>query len=245
MRSAALIVLAAAGLTACAPPFVHRGAEKLKPIARLTCPESEDGLNRSSQASDGSACAYSGPGGATVQLNLVRLSGAPESAVEPIEAQLKAELPPPPPPPATPSSTGDRDKVDIHLPGISIQAGDQGAKINAPGVHIDADNQHSSVHVIGQGPAGAFGGPPGRGQVTVDANDGGAVIHTMSFGRDFDENLILVSKTPGPRGWRTVGYEALGPRSGPLVVATVRSASDEHEELFNEVKSLVRRVARG
>jgi hypothetical protein len=108
-------------------------------------------------------------------------------------------------------------------------------------VRIDADGQHNTVHIDGH-PAG---GPAGRGQVTVDASDNGAVIHARSFGPNLNESLILVSNTPGPQGWRTVGYEVLGPRAGPLVVATVQSRSNEHDALFAEVKALVRKIARG
>lgn len=250
MRTAALMVMAAAGLAACAPPYVHRSEEKLKPIARLDCPDAQGGLTRASQSPDGSSCAYTGPDGATVQLRLMQVSGDPENVLQPLETQLKSLLPPPPPPPAGPPSSssppapGDNDKVDINLPGVSIHADNGGAHVHVPGVHIDADDQHNSVHVVGQAPGHPFG-PPDRGQVVVDANDNGAVIHAQSFGPNFDENLILVSKQPGPQGWRTVGYEARGPRTGPLVVATVQSKADDHENLFNDVKDLVRKIARG
>jgi hypothetical protein len=244
MRTIALIALAAAGLSACTPPFVHRGPKALKPISRLDCPPAQGQLTRSSAAPDGSSCTYSGPAGASVQLKLTSVSGDPEALLQPVEAQLKAELPPPAPPPAavSGSSAPAGDNVDIHVPGVSIQATNQGAKVNVPGVHIDADDQHGSVHITGPG-----AGPPfsGRGQFTVDANDSGAVIHSRSFGPNLQESLILASNAPGPQGWRTVGYEALGPRSGPLVIATVQAKSDDHEQLFGDVKELVRRAAGG
>lgn len=248
MKTAVLFAAAAVGLSACAPPYVHRADQRLKPISRLDCPDSQGDLTRASQSSDGTSCGYTSTGGASVQLKLTPVSGNPEAVVLPLEAQLKTELPPPPPPPTAPPASStpadDHDKVDINLPGVSIHADNQGARIRAPGVHIDADDQHAQVHVAGQAPNQVFG-PPERGQVTVDANDNGAVIHALSFGPNFQEDLILVSKAPGPQGWRTVGYEALGPRSGPLVLATVRSKSDEHDELFNEVRALVRRAAGG
>ncbi len=108
------------------------------------------------------------------------------------------------------------------------------------GVHVDADGQSDNVNVHGGG--GPFGR---RGQFTVQANDNGAVIHSRAFGADVDDSLILVSNTPGPQGWRTVGYEAMGPRSGPLVVATVQAKSNDHDELFKAVKALTRKAARG
>jgi hypothetical protein len=246
MRTIALIALAAAGLSACAPPFVHRGPKVLKPVSRLECPPAQGQLSRASASADGMSCVYTGPGGASVQLKLQQVSGDPEALLQPIEAQLKAELPPAPPLSAASSSpprpAGD-DKVDIHVPGVSIQATNQGADIRVPGVHIDADDQHNSVHISGQGPGP--GQPPGRGQFTVDANDSGAVIHARSFGPNFSERLILVSNTPGPQGWRTVGYDAMGPRPGPLVIATVQAKSNEHEQLFGDVEALVRKAAKG
>lgn len=242
MKTAVLIVAAAAGLAACAPPLVNRAHQRLKPISRLDCPDSEGALTRSSQAADGSSCVYSGPNGSTVQLKLTPVSGAPEAVILPLEAQIRSEAPPEPTPVVAPA-TGphdDHDKVDIRLPGVSIHADDQGARVHVPGVNIDADDQHNQVHVVGHPP-----GRPDHGQVTIDANDDAAVVHVHAFGPNFDEMLIRASKTPGPQGWRTVGYEALGPRSGPLVVATVQSRAEEHDTLFNDVKALVRRVARG
>ena len=242
MRTIALIALAAAGLSACAPPFVHRGPKALKPVSRLDCPPAQGQLRRTSAADDGSSCVYTGPGGASVQLKLTPISGDPEALLQPMEEQLKAELPPAPPLPAASGPAPGGDKVDVRAPGVSIQATDHGAKVSVPGVHVDADDQRGSVHITGPGPGEPLAR---RGQFTVDANDNGAVIHARSFGPNLNESLILVSDTPGPQGWRTVGYEALGPRSGPLVIATVQARSDEHEQLFGDVKALVRKAARG
>ncbi|MFN9711764.1 MAG: hypothetical protein ACK547_02120, partial [Alphaproteobacteria bacterium] len=46
-----------------------------------------------------------------------------------------------------------------------------------------------------------------------------------------------------PTGYRFVGYEACGPKSGPITVAIVKSKldSDAGEEMYPDVKKLVRK----
>jgi hypothetical protein len=57
---------------------------------------------------------------------------------------------------------------------------------------------------------------------------------------------ILASKTPGPHGFRLAGYEARGPRIGPLAVASVKSKSDkDRDEIYDDMKALLRRNVGG
>jgi hypothetical protein len=44
-------------------------------------------------------------------------------------------------------------------------------------------------------------------------------------------------------GYKYVGYEASGPRTGPLAVAVVKSKADSgfHGDIYGDVKRLVRR----
>ena len=244
MKTTALIVIgvSALALTGCVRPFSSRH-QALAPVASLDCPRSQGRFQRTDVASDRKSCTYAGPDGAAVQLKLVSLSGDPDKTLEPMEAQMKAMLPPPPPsppsPPGPPSRPG-HDNVNIDLPGISIHADDKNANVQVAGVHVNADGDNSTVHVNGgHGPMGD------RGQFTVDANDAGAVIRAQAFGPNVDQSLILASKAPGPQGWRTVGYEALGPKAGPLVVANFQSKADDHDTLFEDVKALVRKAAKG
>ncbi|MEI9963598.1 MAG: hypothetical protein WDM92_01690 [Caulobacteraceae bacterium] len=216
----------------------------LKPVSRLDCPKSAGDLKLANAASDGATCDYASADGAQVQLRLVKLSGPPPSALDPIEAELKALIPPSPPkppsPPAAPGAPGDKDQnVDINLPGISIHAGDKQANVKVGGVTVDADDDHdrSTVRV---GP-----GPGHGGGVTVDANDGGAIIRAEKMGPDVRSTFIVATDNPGPEGWRVVGYEARGPKSGPLVVAVVKSKSEDRDHLFDDAKRLVRDTAGG
>ena len=240
MKTFALIAIgvSALALMGCVRPGGHR--TPLKPLAQLDCPESQGSFQRTSVAPDGKSCDYAGSAGAKLQLKLVSFTGDADAVLLPVETQMKSMLPPPPAAPASnppPTPTADKDNVNIDLPGISIHADDKNANVHVGNVHIDADGHDNSAHI--------HGGDHGQGQFTVDANDSGAVVRARSFGPNFEESLILVSKTPGPDGWRSVGYEALGPKAGPLVIASFQSKADEHDEMFNDVKALTRKAARG
>ena len=254
MKSAMMVAAGGMALlaTACAPPYAGHGwRTPLKPISRLDCPESKGRLTRVSASPDGQACAYSGEDGAQVTLSLVKVSGDPDAALDPIEADLKTLAPPPAPKPpeppesdepSAPSRSADdgHKNVNINLPGINIHAGEDKANIHVGGLNIDADGQNDAVHMHGD--HGPFGR---RGHFSLDASDGGAIIRTRGGGRDVNSSLILASDHAGPAGWRVVGYEARGPRTGPLVVAKVMIKSDDHDQIFKDAKALVRVSAGG
>jgi hypothetical protein len=263
IRPTAVIVGAAgvALLVACVPPHARQPHEaQLKAVSRLNCPDSQGELKRVSASSDGQVCAYAAGDQIAVQLKLVQVSGDPQEAMAPIEADLRklvtVEAPAPasstPAESSAPAKTevpegdgdGDRDRdVNINLPGIQIHANDGGAaNIRVGGIHIDADDRTNTAHI--EGHHGGFMGH-GGGRFTIDASDNGAVIRSRSVGPDVHQDLILASDKPGPEGWRAVGYEALGPKGGPLVVAIVQSKSDEHDRLFGDVKALVRKASEG
>ena len=67
--------------------------------------------------------------------------------------------------------------------------------------------------------------------MTVNATDGGARIDVQENGSGVRSMFMLASDQPGPNGWKSVGYEARGPQSGPLVVATILSKSDHNNDL--------------
>jgi hypothetical protein len=263
MKMWALISIgsSALALAACVPPQARQPHfASLKPISRLDCPNSEGELTRTSVSADGTSCTYAAGDNVVVQLKLTSVSGDPQEALAPIEADLRkmATFEPSAPPSGAPaessappaSSWSDKDEkddggrdVNINLPGLHIQAQDNGAAhINVAGIHIDADDKTNSAHI--EGHHHGFMGH-GGGNFTVDANDSGAIIRSHSVGPNVRQDLILASEKPGPDGWRAVGYDAQGPKSGPLVVAIVQSKSDEHDRLFGDVRRLVDRVARG
>lgn len=260
MKTAVLVLagLAALGLAACTPPYARhdRWGSGLKSVAKLDCPTSQGDLSLKSAASDGRSCVYAGEDGSDVRLTLVSTPDGPDAVLSKTEADLKALLPSPPavdvdaktpPKPTEPVETvtpstspdGKEKNVNIRLPGIVIHAGDEKANISVGGLHIDADDSTDTVHVRGGRSMGH------NGQFTVDADHNGAVIRAKGGGPDVRATLILASDQTGAQGWHVVGYEARGPRAGPLVLATVKSRSNQHDSVFEDVKSLVRRSAGG
>jgi hypothetical protein len=209
----------------------------MRTISRLDCPESQGELKRVSAAADGLSCAYQADG-AEVSLRLVALTnGDAKAALTPIETELKGLIPPPQKGAAKVASTdtdgdGDGGKAEINFPGLHIKADDGGAQINIGGVHVDADEESAEVRV-GEG-------------TTVNANDGGAEIRTARGGTDAFRSTYILASDKAPDGYDVVGYEARGPKAGPIVVAVVKSKEgrDQHD-LFDDMKELVKRNVGG
>lgn len=244
----ATLGLAAVGLTACEPPHPHwrdhwgaHGA--LKTISTLDCPDTQGGLTRKSMAADGKTCVYASESGAQVTLQLISLGGQDaKTALSPLEAALRAELPVPPAGSAgmATSTSVDKDRVDINLPGIHIHANGNGhADVGAAGVQMHADDRGAHV----ESSASSAGSSDG---VSIDANDAGAQIRVNQNGAGTHMSYILASETPGPHGYRMAGYEARGPSGGPLAVASVLSKDREgHDDLRHDARALLRRNVGG
>lgn len=207
------------GVQVVAPP---QGS--IEPVASLNCPESSADLTRVSAAPDGRSCAYRGPDGETVDLSLVSLDGAaPKTALQPIEADLRGDLPTVAGHGATvkidaEENGGGRDRANIDLPGFHIHADGDKAQIQLPGVSINADGDKAQVHA----------GWAGLGNATVNAHEGGAEIRAGGVGpQGANLTYVLASDTPGPSGYRAVGYIARGPSNGPLVVAVFKAKTED------------------
>jgi hypothetical protein len=154
------VSLAALGAAACSPKadVAHdrnkasgKGAP-LRAISKLDCPEKQGELIRVSAAADGQACVYAGRN-AEVTLNLVALNGGDaEAALAPIEADLKALMPAmkaPSPPPS--SGQADPGAAHVRLPGIKIDAHDNGADIKIGGLSINRPRERRQRHGQRQG----------------------------------------------------------------------------------------------
>jgi hypothetical protein len=112
-------------------------------------------------------------------------------------------------------------------------------RIDLPGIHINADDGgKADVNV---------------GPIHVNAGDNGAVIRMdrdvrlrgEAFSREkrgFRATYILANENLKD-GWSAVGYEAGGPKAGPVTVAVVKSHNGNHHDVFDDVKRLVRRNA--
>jgi len=240
------LVLAGGSLTACNPPH-PKPRPALHAISSLDCPDSEGDLNRKSAAADGKSCVYGTDGGDQVTLRLIGLDGKDAGSVlDPIEVELRSELPTaatqpanapaPPSPPAAPGAP-DKDRVDIDLPGIHIHGASDGhTNVDTAGVHVEAHDAdgHSGDQAVVRVGGGGVGG------VSVNANDHGAQIRVHENGPGVRATYILASETPGPHGYKAVGYEARGPAGGPIVVATIYAKSDDHDDIQRDVRDLLR-----
>lgn len=213
--SFALWAVAAVVLTGCGK------ANEATRRTALDCPPTQGDLKRTSVSADGRTCAYADTDGDEVSLRLIPVATSPQAALAPIEQELQALVPPPPPiPPLAEDDDGDR--ADISLPGVNIQA----------------DGDRADVKV---------------GSLHVDANSGGAVIREAHETRLQGEQLspkrrgyraaYIVARSDLPGGLTSLGYEAGGPKTGPLTVAILKMKSRNSEVIHRDVRRLVRRNA--
>jgi len=243
-------LVATLGLAACTPPHphVHIGGG-LKTIARLDCPTEADDLKLTSAAADGRSCLYAGPAGEQANLQLIDLKGGDASAaLEPLTADLRSELPAT----AGKSDADEKDNVDIDLPGVHIHAHDNpGAPPMAPAAPSASNaaapasaNSASASSVTGAGGTSVHVGDGEKG-VVINAGENGAEIHISRNGDGVRMTFILASETPGPHGYKFVGYEARGPEGGPIAVASVMARDGDHDDLRHALGRLLKRNVGG
>lgn len=256
-----LLAGAAAGLAL--TTAACQGTTSRAEITRLDCPATEGELTRVSAAADGKSCLYRSGSGEEVTLRLIPVSGDPAAALAPIEAELEAILQPAPSPagepaadataPAAPPASdpdqaaavvaqaeadaattpagrddshgwkiaeGDGDRATVRLPGIRIDAEGETAKVRVGPLHVDAGEEQTTVRIY------------------RDVRLKGEALATEK--RGVRAMYILIREGAGPYDY--VGYEAGGPKAGPLAVAIMKGRGD-HEEgrLHNDVEDLVRR----
>jgi hypothetical protein len=230
---AGLGVAASAGLSGCVRHHI-RHLHDSRPLivpAQLDCPPSQGALTRISASADGNTCEYRRDDGGLVSLIRLPLNGqSPQAAMAPIEASLKTLLPPREPgptsePPESSANKGSGDSARIDVPGVHIDAHGDKAEVRVFGVTIDADNDKANVNA-------GLGGD----RATVNADQNGAEVRATELnGANANLVLVLASEQPGPSGLRSVGYMARGPASGPLVVAEFKSTrrhgdgEDDHD----------------
>ncbi len=140
------------------------------------------------------------------------------------------------------SSDKDHDGDDHVSIGNGVVVADSGshgdhANINLPGIHISADDDKANVNV---------------GGVHVDAGEDGATVRmsrdvrlrgeAFSHERRGFRATYILAKDNLKDGWKAVGYEAAGPKAGPITVAVFK-AREGDRHVSEEVKRLVRRNA--
>lgn len=248
------IALLAAGcavlaLAACDHPDAarQRKANELKVVSKLDCPETQGQLTRKEAAADGKSCVYTSADGAEVKLTIVALNGGkPAAALAPLEAELSALIPPGKVPAGDETAKADADtKVIANENGVAITAGDkrgseEDVEINLPGVHIKTEGENATVKVAGGVDINAT--EDGRAEIRANRN-----VTETSDSKDprksaISARYILTNDDHGGE-YRVVGYEARGPKGGPLVVGTVkikREGGVDHDELFDDISDLIR-----
>jgi hypothetical protein len=130
-------------------------------------------------------------------------------------------------------SGGDKDDADD---GDSHR--DDHAHIDLPGIHINADDDKADVNV---------------GMVHVNAGENGATVRVSrdvrlrgeAFSperRGFRSTYIL-ARDDLKDGWGAVGYEAAGPKAGPITVAVFKAHEGRRHDVSQDIKRLVRKNA--
>jgi hypothetical protein len=114
------------------------------------------------------------------------------------------------------------DHANINLPGIHISADDDKANVSVGGVHVDAGEDGATV------------------RVSRDVRLRGEAFSPER--RGFRATYIL-AKDNLKGGWKAVGYEAAGPKAGPVTVAVFKAHDGDRHDVSEDVKRLVRRNA--
>jgi hypothetical protein len=254
--------LALTALAACTPggPPAARAA--------LDCPETQGDLKRTSVAPDGKTCGYVTRDGDEISLRLIPVTTGYQAALAPIEAELRAEVQTDKAVADSRSRAAEdgakaaavaksgasaardaaeaaRQAADDALSEAkdardnAKDAGESGANthIDLPGIHIDADDSGKADVDVGM--------------IHVNAGDDGATVRMLREVRLRGEALsrekrgfrasFILAQDNLKDGWRAVGYQAGGPKTGPITVAVVKSRFGGHHDILDDVKRLVRR----
>lgn len=243
---------------------------KTPPVrAALDCPQTEGELTRTSASSDGHICTYATGRDTEITLQLVSTTGGTaEAALRTIESHLlegrvapaKVAAEAEPKTGEQASSSGEKDihnavaeavrdsseagvnvSIDENGKGIVVGDDDSGTThVNLPGIHIVANEKDETANIK-------------IGPLSVNAGNDGATVRMSRSVRLRGEALsrqkrglratFIYTGKDLPGGYRYVGYEAGGPKAGPLTVAIVKSKSEGPDggELYREVQKLVRR----
>ena len=257
MKPLYLLAASALALTgvACAPKV---------PAARaaLECPAKEGDLTRTSAAGDGRTCTYATSDGAEVTLQLVSVQGSVDSTLAGIEKVLLADRAPAAPGAAAAEEAASdatakaaenaarEAREDARGAGVLVNADEDNldvrtsdgevTRVELPGVSIVANDAEDTAKVQ-------------IGPLSIDAGDESAKVRMRRDvrlrGEAFSRQKRGVRATfiytgeDLPSGYRFVGYEAGGPKRGPITVAVVKARSEGHDggEIYPDVKKLVRK----
>lgn len=146
--------------------------------------------------------------------------------------------------------------VEAKLKERGLSDGDQSASVVLPGVRIEADGKDDSAHISMPGmriDAEGDGAAIRLGRMHIDTDNDKAVVKAVSDVRLRGEGLARTKRGiqamfvyAGDNlggGYKYVGYEVAGPKTGPLTVAIIKSKKSGgfHGDVYGDVKRLVRR----
>jgi hypothetical protein len=210
--------------------WAHHDDTPVTVAATLNCPEQEGDLTRTSIAADGKSCQYHGDEDQDVTLSLVALNGqTPQAALGPMEADLRGLVPARSGPSMVNvdagKGDGGQDNAKIDMPGFHIDAHGNKAKLRILGMDINADGDNADIKTDTGGAKGA----------TIHAGPGGAEIRVGDVGQHAANLVyILAGDEPGPSGYRAVGYIARGPVAGPF-----KSRDHDHNGHNHDLERLI------
>ena len=257
----ALVIVAVTGCRPRTPPTARLA---------LDCPTTQGGLTRSSVAPDGKSCLYASRDGDVVSLRLIPVTGTYQAALGTVEQELQALVltdadiakakvsqaestlkaaeadPKTAKAGAAVAAGAEKQAAEDALgdakagaPATKRNPTEDGAatSIDLPGLHIRADESgKADVNV---------------GMIHVNAGDDGATVRLAREVRLRGEALspdrrgfratFILTRDNLKDGWRAVGYQAGGPKTGPITVAVVKSKLGDHDDILDDAKHLVRR----
>ncbi|PZQ57820.1 MAG: hypothetical protein DI570_19450 [Phenylobacterium zucineum] len=257
MKPLYLVAASALALTAaaCGPKV---------PAARaaLECPAKEGDLTRTSAAGDGKTCTYVTGDGAEVTLQLVSVQGNVDATLAGVEKTLLvARAPMAPGAARAEASAADATskaaekanreaRDDTKAAGVTLSADENGldvktengevTRVELPGVHIVANDAEDTAKVQ-------------IGPLSIDAGNEGAKVRIRrdvrlrgeAFSREKRgvRATFIYTGDELPDGYRFVGYEAAGPKRGPITIAVVKAKleGESGDEIYPDVKKLVRK----
>jgi hypothetical protein len=137
----------------------------------------------------------------------------------------------------------DTDAVNVEMHDgkvVTSESQDGTTRVNLPGIHVVANDRDDTARVdVGPIHIDA-GGDSNTFRMRRDVRLRGEQLNPER--RGVRATFIYTGKDL-PDGYRFVGYEAGGPKTGPIAVAVVKSKSDgpSGDELYPDVKKLVRK----
>jgi hypothetical protein len=141
-------------------------------------------------------------------------------------------------------ATAVAESASVRVPGVHIESHGDDAEVKLPGINIESRGDRSSVRIGGiniqsNDGSGSVNIRSGDDRVSIQSHADSTEVRTSTGGDSTRITWVLTDPEASEAGWRLVGYEARGPQSGPVVIATVRSRDSERGRVFADARDLV------